>query len=159
VDIVEVTSCTIRELRSSSLRDIDIQIAFGEYGCVTLTDRDKLHHVIRELVQNAAEATTDDRSLMIAAGRCTLTEASNSSLPEGEYVFLSVQDNGRGMTHDVARRAFDPLFSTKGGRHGWGLACGAGFVRQCGGDIVLKSVRDVGTTVTVYLPLSKPSAP
>jgi sensor histidine kinase regulating citrate/malate metabolism len=56
------------------------------------------------------------------------------------------------MLPDVARRALDPLFSTKSGHHGWGLARCAGFIRQSGGDILLASLPGKGTIVDIFLP-------
>jgi sensor histidine kinase regulating citrate/malate metabolism len=65
------------------------------------------------------------------------------------------------MLPDVAKRALDPLFSTKNGHHGWGLARCAGFIRQSGGDILLTSLPGKGTIVDVFLPcdVAPPSRP
>ena len=56
------------------------------------------------------------------------------------------------MTPEIAKRALDPVFSTKAGHHGWGLARCAGFIRQTGGEILLFSRPGRGTIADVILP-------
>ena len=75
-------------------------------------------------------------------------------LEPGEYVQVSVEDNGPGMLDEVAQRAFDPFFSTKppGDGAGMGLSTIYGYMQQIGGDVTLSSVPGTGTTVTLYLP-------
>jgi hypothetical protein len=81
-----------------------------------------------------------------------LQDSQIGRLPAGGYVRLSVRDSGGGMAPDVMRRALDPLFSTRTGHQGWGLAKCAGFVRQCGGEIMLSSVEGQGTAAEIYFP-------
>jgi signal transduction histidine kinase len=81
-----------------------------------------------------------------------LSNREVSKLPEGQYVKLTVRDSGSGMSPEVMRRALDPLFTTRPGHQGWGLARCAGFLRQCGGDIALTSTKGQGTAAAIYLP-------
>ena len=73
----------------------------------------------------------------------------------GQYVLLSVIDNGIGMTEEVKQRLFDPFFTTKekGQGSGLGLAMVYGFVDQSHGHITVESVPGVGSAFTVMIPL------
>jgi signal transduction histidine kinase len=72
-------------------------------------------------------------------------------------VIATVADAGAGMTPEVARRAFEPFFTTRPGKGiGLGLATARGIVERYGGTISLASEPGKGTTVTVSLP-AKPA--
>ncbi|HUW81044.1 MAG TPA: response regulator, partial [Acidocella sp.] len=95
-------------------------------------------------------------SLIIKTENQTLDgpRAKTLELSAGQYVSLSVIDDGTGMTPDVLQRAFDPFFTTKpvGQRTGLGLSMICGFVRQSGGRVRIDSAPGRGTSVCLYLP-------
>jgi hypothetical protein len=74
----------------------------------------------------------------------------------GQYVALKISDNGCGMPPEVADRAFEPFFSTKpkGEGSGLGLATIYGIVTQAGGNVRIYSEPQLGTTITVLLPVT-----
>ncbi|GAA1607015.1 hybrid sensor histidine kinase/response regulator [Actinoplanes couchii] len=76
----------------------------------------------------------------------------------GGHVVLRVGDTGRGMAPDVAERAFEPFYTTKGSGEGTGLGLATvyGIVTQAGGEVSLTSEVDLGTTITVLLPAGEP---
>jgi signal transduction histidine kinase len=95
--------------------------------------------------------------------------AGNADAKPGDYVALSLRDDGVGMAPDVRERAFEPFFTTKplGKGTGLGLSQVFGFIRQLGGHIAIDSTLGEGTVVTLYLPVAaepplaqpSPSAP
>jgi CheY-like chemotaxis protein len=81
---------------------------------------------------------------------------THANLKTGRYAVLKVSDNGAGMPPEVADRAFEPFFSTKpkGEGSGLGLATIYGIVIQAGGNIRIYSEPQLGTTVTILLPVT-----
>lgn len=76
----------------------------------------------------------------------------------GCYVFLSVADNGVGMTPEILTRVFDPFFTTKHQSKcaGMGLSTVYGIVKQSGGHILVESAPGQGATFRVLLPAAHP---
>ena len=76
-------------------------------------------------------------------------------LGEGNYARLKVADTGVGMESVIVERIFDPFFTTRevGKGTGLGLSVVHGIVAKHGGEIVVSSETDVGTTIDVYFPL------
>jgi len=123
----------------------------------TLVDPNQLEHVLLNLVINARDAM--DGSGRIALRLANVTVAAGASALEGEpapgdYVMITIADDGHGMPPEVMEHAFEPFFTTKpeGKGTGLGLSMAHGFVRQSGGQIRLESAPGAGTTVTIYLP-------
>jgi signal transduction histidine kinase len=151
-DLNQVVASTFTGLKQSMLQHIDVELGLTQSDCLVTADEEKFARVLEELARNAAAAMNNHGRLVVATTSTVLKERQASRLPSGNYVRLSVKDSGRGMMPDVAKRALDPLFSTKSGHPGWGLARCAGFIRQSGGDILLTSLPGKGTIVDVFLP-------
>jgi CheY-like chemotaxis protein/anti-sigma regulatory factor (Ser/Thr protein kinase) len=74
----------------------------------------------------------------------------------GDMAEVVIADTGTGMTVEVQERAFEPFFSTKGaGGSGLGLAEVYGIARRHRGTVGIASTPDVGTTITLRLPLER----
>jgi signal transduction histidine kinase/CheY-like chemotaxis protein len=100
----------------------------------------ELVEVLGALVDNALAAMPEGGTLTV-------------ELTGGEEVQLVVADTGVGMSREVRRRAFDPFFTTRGGRRkGLGLSLALGIARRHGGHITLDSSLGAGTRVRVRLP-------
>ena len=84
-----------------------------------------------------------------SAGR----DQSIVGLKPGDYIMITVADNGKGIPENVRARVFDPYFTTKEGEgSGLGLAMVRGFTQEAGGAVTLGSVLGQGTAVHLYLP-------
>jgi len=114
---------------------------------------DHITQILMNLLLNAADATDH---ISTPGGR----RVRIATRVVGDDVQLSVTDNGRGMTPDVQARAFDEMFTTKpaGQGRGIGLFVCKDLIEKGGGRIVLDSVPGEGTSVTVHVPLNRPTA-
>lgn len=94
--------------------------------------------------------------LVVETANMDVNDASAQArdVPPGDYVLLSVSDNGSGMAPGIVAKAFDPFFTTKpiGMGTGLGLSMIYGFARQTGGQVEIQSREGEGTRVTVFLP-------
>jgi signal transduction histidine kinase/ActR/RegA family two-component response regulator len=123
-------------------------------------DPSQIDQVLANLCVNARDAIAGVGKVSIETGNVTLDAAAAQSHPElvpGDYVLLSVSDNGQGM--DAATRAhlFEPFFTTKaqGKGTGLGLATVFGAVSQSQGVINVDSKPGQGTTFKIFLPRAK----
>jgi PAS domain S-box-containing protein len=137
--------------------EITLEVTRAEDLWLTLVDPPQLENALLNLCINARDAMPGGGCLTIQVTNAKVDAQAagrDQDLPSGQYVLLSVTDNGVGMTPDVMARAFDPFFTTKplGQGTGLGLSMIYGFVRQSGGHIRLQSEVDRGTTMRLYLP-------
>jgi PAS domain S-box-containing protein len=161
--VVDVNTL-LTNLERSLLRllgeNISVQCDFerGKDGMHTKVDPGQLTQIILNLVVNARDAMSDGGCLALETASVTIEpaddhECSSEELPAGEYVRISVTDNGSGMTDEVKQHLFEPFFTTKhDGGSGLGLATSYGIVRQSGGHICVESELGKGTTVRIFLP-------
>jgi signal transduction histidine kinase len=127
------------------------------------SDRAQLEQVVMNLVLNARDATPPGGRITVRTGTVTLSpaEAERERVQKaGVYVFVAVEDTGRGMSADVLARIFEPFFTTKvkGSGTGLGLASAYGIVTQSGGFLRPESEVGVGTRMTAFLPQAEATA-
>jgi len=119
-------------------------------------DPSQLENALLNLCINARDAMPEGGTLVIETANrwVDARTAPARDLPEGQYVSLTVSDNGVGMSAEVAARAFDPFFTTKpiGMGTGLGLSMIYGFAKQSGGQVRIYSEVGQGTSVSIYLP-------
>ncbi|MFT4712180.1 MAG: ABC-type amino acid transport substrate-binding protein [Candidatus Azotimanducaceae bacterium] len=117
-----------------------------------------LEDAILNMAINAMHAMNDDlltAELIFQTGNVALTEgyAGELGLVPGDYVKLSIIDNGRGMSKEISKQIFDPFFSTKGHNGtGLGLSQVFGFVQRSSGSIVVETSLEQGTNFSLYFP-------
>ena len=78
----------------------------------------------------------------------------HKDLKEGDYVKISIEDNGHGIDKDTLDRVFEPFFTTKevGKGTGLGLSMVQGIIKSYNGEITVESEVGKGTIFTIYLP-------
>jgi signal transduction histidine kinase/CheY-like chemotaxis protein len=119
-----------------------------------------LSKTIMNLVSNAAEAMPDGGNIHISTeNRYVDTQIKgHEDILEGDYVILTVMDEGLGIEVDDFDRIFEPFYTKKKmGRSGTGLGMSVvwGTVKDHKGHIDLKSTIGSGTTFKIYLPITR----
>jgi len=125
-----------------------------------MADTTQIHQVIMNLITNAFHAMEEKGGILsVSLNKVHLT-SENIAEPDmfpGEYICLTVADNGIGMNTTVMEHIFDPYFTTKeqGKGTGLGLAVVHGIVKSCGGGIRVFSEPGKGSEFRIYLPQAK----
>jgi PAS domain S-box-containing protein len=118
-------------------------------------DKGQISQVIHNLVINAEQAMPEGGTITVSAQNFTNGTAKGvPDLARGDYVMVTIADQGTGITPDHMARIFEPYFTTKPKGHGLGLATTYSIVKRHGGHIRVESEVGVGTTFTMYLPAS-----
>ncbi|GEO38083.1 hypothetical protein SAE02_22310 [Skermanella aerolata] len=132
---------------------VELELAQGLWPCTA--DRGMLEAALLNLVVNAQDAMPDGGKLTIGTANERIG-SRDADLPPGDYVVLSLSDTGKGMSSEVANRAAEPFFTTKGAGQGTGLGLSMvfGFARQFAGDMRILSTEGQGTTIRIRLPRS-----
>ena len=115
----------------------------------------QLQQVILNLCTNAAQAMPRSGSIRITAEQKEVTAflpMSHGELVPGRYVCLAVIDTGLGFDESVARRLFEPFFTTRSAGTGLGLATVHEIVRDHGGAMNVQSKPEHGSRFEVWLP-------
>ena len=122
-------------------------------------DPTQMRQVIMNLVINASEAIGDKGGIidvstgLIHVDRAYASAASMpAGLPDGDYVFLEVSDNGCGMSAETQGKIFDPFYTTKFTGRGLGLAAVLGIVRGHKGAMKVYSEPGRGSTFKLLFP-------
>lgn len=136
---------------------IHLQKQLAENLPSVLVDRNQLETSLLNLVLNARDSMPRGGRLIIRTERYRKLANSSSftGLPAGEYLMLSVRDEGEGMSVETIGRAFEPFYTTKpaGVGTGLGLSMVYGFVKQSGGGIEIRSKLGGGTTLRLIFPV------
>ncbi len=121
-----------------------------------LADRSQLGSAILNLALNARDAMEGEGKLVITAKNQVIKEddLGNSDMEPGNYVRISVIDEGKGMPQNIVEKVTEPFFTTKavGEGTGLGLSMVYGFVTQSGGNLMIESAEGIGTNMSLVLP-------
>ncbi|MEL6342306.1 MAG: ATP-binding protein [Myxococcota bacterium] len=112
-----------------------------------------LRLLLKEALSNAAAACGPNAEILVEARPASLDESQTMGWPAnpGDFIQLTICDNGRGMPVAELQQAPEAYFSTRRSR-GLGLTRIASIARQHGGIFKLDSAPDLGTTLTLYFP-------
>jgi len=110
---------------------------------IILMDREQMKQVALNLLLNAVQAMPKGGNLVL--------RGQNSE--DGQWIQLSIQDSGIGISSEDMNKLFDPFFSTKEGGVGLGLSITHRIIDQHHGKIEVESTPGEGTLFTVWLPI------
>ncbi|MBI4030086.1 MAG: response regulator [Proteobacteria bacterium] len=150
-----------QEVLLCPLLDASIRMSIhADSGIFIDCSQDSMAQVLMNLVINSRDAMPDGGTITIDLQRINNTDLP-SHVPEdlrhGDFCRLTVMDTGHGMDSETISRIFDPFYTTKeqGKGTGLGLSMVYGIVRQASGFIDVQSALGEGTSMKVYLPVSK----
>ena len=124
---------------------------------MTLADSGEIDSAILNLAANARDAMPGGGNVRISTSNATLDEAAvklHRAAAPGDYIRLSIADNGVGMPEEVLAKATEAFFTTKGSGAGTGLGLTSveSFAIQTGGFMSIESAPGQGCTASIYLP-------
>jgi signal transduction histidine kinase len=157
VSLNELVADTQRLLMRTIGEDIAIRVSLGEHLSAVRVDPGQIQQILLNLSVNARDAMPNGGTLAIQTRNAMLGEStpmSHSIADPGQYVVITVQDDGTGMGSATLAQIFEPFFTTKpkGRGTGLGLSTVFGIVEQSGGHIRVASTLGHGTTFEIYLP-------
>jgi len=153
-DTVELLTRTLGE-------QIIVSLKLSPSACPAVVNPGDVDNAILNLAINARDAMPNGGKLTIETRHVTLDADAAGRIANarpGNYVMMTVNDTGEGMSPEVLKRAMEPLFTTKelGKGTGLGLATVYGTVQQSGGFVVIDSTVGEGTSVHLYFPEADP---
>ncbi len=160
VDLTKLIPNTVALLRAGIPESITIQPKVPADIWQAKTDANALEQAIVNLAVNARDAMPDGGDIVIGCENRTVSrdmQPFKLELEPGDYVVVSVTDNGDGMPPEVLSKVFEPFFTTKdvGKGTGLGLSTVYGFAKQSDGNVTIYSEPGQGTTVSLYLPRAR----
>ncbi|WP_046861588.1 histidine kinase famiy protein [Microvirga massiliensis] len=142
-------------LENSVGPQIELQLSLQPRVPPALVDPVHLEMAVLNVLINARDAMPNGGTVTVSTSRVHLNgDAAAHHLPPGDYVALSIRDEGEGMLPHVLERATEPFFTTKsqGKGTGLGLAMVHGFVQQSLGRLEIESERGKGACIRMLFP-------
>jgi len=136
--------------------DIEVDIRVGSRRSAIRVNRVEIDEVVNNLVANAADAVERGGKIVLAAENVDVDAdaADARGVTPGDYVRITVTDNGSGMSEEVRRHCFDAFFTTKADADavGLGLSVVHSLARGWGGDVAVTSEPGEGSTFELLIP-------
>ena len=135
---------------------IEVDIRVGSRRSSIRVNRVEIDEVLNNLVANAADAVEPGGKIALAAENAEIDAetADARGVVPGDYVRVTVAENGSGMSEEVRRHCFDAFFTTKSDEDavGLGLSVVYSLARGWGGDVAVESEPGEGSTFEVLIP-------
>lgn len=150
----------IEETARFDLSGSSVKLIFSQPPCLWPVEVDKtqIQQVISNLVINAAQSMPDGGQLHIDLDNF-VQKPDDHDIKAGQYVKAVIRDEGKGIREELLPRIFDPYFSTKQTGRGLGLATVHSVITRHNGHIQVTSSENVGTTFTLFLPVTETAPP
>ncbi|MEO8428533.1 MAG: ATP-binding protein [Verrucomicrobiota bacterium] len=156
VDFTELIARELSQWKNSLAPAAAITVKQALQPCSLVADDAQFQVVLRHLLGNVRYALATGGTVEVSLNPKNLTpkRAEELGVESPDGFELTIHDDGFGMSEEAARRAFEPFFTTrsKSCALGMGLALVHSIVRTHGGQVVLESRKDIGTTVRIWLP-------
>lgn len=163
VDMNETVDGMLNMLRRLVGENVELVWDPGEVDCHVQVDPMQMDQIMANLLVNARDAIGGVGCVVVKTSVETRRKEHGEDtevITPGEYVCISVKDNGCGMDEQTVSKIFEPFFTTKpeGVGTGLGLPMVYGIVRQNKGFVRVESRVGRGTTFRLYFPRQTPEA-
>ncbi len=157
LDLNQSVDTMLKMLRRLIGENINLTWKPGKGPCLVKMDPVQIGQILANLCVNAKDAIVDVGKVSIETGKAVFDEtycAHHAGFLAGDYVLLSVSDNGCGMDKEIIAHIFEPFFTSKemGRGTGLGLSTVYGVVKQNNGFINVYSEPGRGTSFKIYFP-------
>ncbi|EEF60910.1 PAS domain S-box protein [Pedosphaera parvula] len=159
-DINQLVADHLKMLRRLIGENIEIHFLAGKHLENIFADKGQLEQVLLNLCVNARDAMPNGGQLTLETQNFVIDHSFCEDHPwarAGNFILLTVTDNGMGMDRETLSRIFEPFFTTKpkGRGTGLGLSVVYGIIRQHEGLIHVYSEPGLGTTFKIYIPMAQ----
>jgi len=137
---------------------ISLKLVLEPKLLLTCVEKGLLEDLLLNISINAMHAMPNGGKLHIETANAVLGDGDKFDLPfqAGQYVKLTIEDNGCGMSKEVCSQIFEPFYTTKGSvGNGLGLSQCYGFVKSSNGVINVDSIVNQGSIFSIYFPVSQ----
>ncbi len=147
----------VRESAQFALRGSNVRCEFAIDDNLrpAAIDDGQIAQVVHNLMINADQAMPDGGVVAIRGENISLASGNSYALDPGDYVQLSIRDQGMGIKTEYLKKVFDPYFTTKQKGSGLGLAVAYSIVARHDGQLTVDSTLGEGATFTLLLPASQ----
>ena len=140
-EVVTITQPRWRDQSQKKGIQIELTTHLGDIPLI-MGSPSEVREVLTNIIFNAVDA-------MSKGGKLTITTQPQTE----DWVEVRIADTGIGMTEEVRKRVFDPFFTTKGVTNsGLGMSVSYGIMKRHGGEILIESEPQKGTTFIIHLP-------
>jgi len=157
ISVSELVEETFPLIRHSMNRSVKVAMNLEKDIPVIKADATQLQMVFSAVMSNASEAIEESGSIQVALQKKDVDDKyamQHPGLKVGQYVLLTVEDDGKGLDSETKERIFEPFYSTKLQGRGLGMAASYGIIITHGGGIEIDSEPGKGAVVSIYLPVS-----
>ena len=158
VDVEAICIETLGLLEQTIPANINIETTFNADHRLIEADPTQVQQVLLNLASNAASAIDGPGNLRISLENREILNADQElNLVAGEYLVLTVADDGQGIPEELQQRIFDPFYTTRdvGEGTGMGLAVVHSIVTSQRGAIKIDSKPGFGSEFAIFLPVTK----
>ena len=149
---------TLPILQHDLSSEVRVETHFSKVSYIR-ADHAQMQMVLSAIVANSNEAIEDEGIIRITAENKDIDEdftKQHPGLKPGDYVCLTIEDDGKGMDEETRDGIFEPFFTTKFQGRGMGMAAVYGIIKSHDGAITVDSEPGKGTVVRIYLPVVSP---
>ncbi len=153
------TTLSVRELLKESLdfvlkdSDVTFEMTAENSFDKVRADSEQIKQVVGNIILNAYQAMAGSGKISIDLKDVAVKDKSSLPLDKGDYIEISIKDEGVGISKEDLFKVFDPYYSTKSSAAGLGLSTAETIIKNHNGHIRIESLPEVETTVHIYLPV------